>query len=208
MDRILPRRAISMVKESRKTFVAREDLINRISEIAKQSGRSLYDIVNEIFTLAIRANEIGVHMSSALEDEGRLKSAQQKGFILGLERLWYDMAEPFYANSREEALKAWKEAGTWYGKQYTTVGTQDPLMSFKKDFESFTWNVSEFAISRNEEGVTIHLISPRFSEVYSLLLSSFLEGTLEVLGYNIVEREIYAGSVRIKAARKELYGSP
>jgi hypothetical protein len=38
-----------MDRARRKTFVAKEDLINRLSVIAREKGFSLYDTVNEVF---------------------------------------------------------------------------------------------------------------------------------------------------------------
>ena len=48
-----------MPKIRRKTFAAREDLIERASEVAKQKGFSLYAFVNEILELTLQAEEMG-----------------------------------------------------------------------------------------------------------------------------------------------------
>ena len=83
----------------RKTLFAREDLVNRLLSIAKQQGRSLYGLVNEIFELAIRAEDLGVNLQKAFEERWILKKARKDGFILVPEGLWYEMAEIAYQNS-------------------------------------------------------------------------------------------------------------
>lgn len=43
------------VKARRKTFVAREDLLDSLAKIAEQKGYSLYAFVNEVFELVLKA---------------------------------------------------------------------------------------------------------------------------------------------------------
>ncbi len=190
-------------KVRRKTFVAREDLIDRLSEIAKQRGYSLYDTVNEVFELAIEAEATGVNLRRVVEERTILKAAREAGFILGLESLWYGMAELVYQKAKTQALKSWFEAGVWLAKRYVAGEVQDPFAAFKKDLETFTWNVPELAIEKKGKGVSVRMISPRFTESYTVLFTSFLEGALETLGYKTASKEVSRGTIRLEAFRKE-----
>lgn len=190
-------------KVRRKTFVAREDLIDRLSEIAKQRGYSLYDTVNEVFELAIEAEATGVNLRRVVEERTILKAAREAGFILGLESLWYGMAELVYQKAKTQALKNWFEAGVWLAKRYVAGEVQDPFAAFKKDLETFTWNVPELAIEKKGKGVSVRMISPRFTESYTVLFTSFLEGALETLGYKTASKEVSRGTIRLEAFRKE-----
>jgi hypothetical protein len=60
-------------KVKRKTFVAREDLLYRVSEMAKQRGYTVYDMVNMIFELAVKAEAAGVDMRARALRETRLQ---------------------------------------------------------------------------------------------------------------------------------------
>lgn len=191
-------------KVKRKTFVAREDLIDRLSEIAKQRGFSLYDTVNEVFELAVKAEETGVDLRRVVEEKAVLDAAKTAGFILGLESLWYDMAEVAYEKAKSRALKSWFEAGVWLAKRYVTGEVKDPFAAFPKDLEAFTWNAAELAIERAGEKVSVRIISPRFSESYTMLFASFIEGALETFGYKIAAKEVSRGTIRLEA-RKEAY---
>lgn len=192
-----------MSKVRRKTFVAREDLINRLREIARQSGYSLYDTVNEVFELAVKAGETGVNLRRVVEERGALKAAREAGFILGLESLWYDMAKLAYEKAKSRALKSWFEAGVWLAKRYVTGEVKDPFSAFKRDLEAFTWNAPEFTMERAGREVSVRVVSPRFPESYTVLFASFIEGALETLGYKVAGREVSRGIVRLEAVGKE-----
>jgi len=186
-------------KVKRKTLVAREDLVDRLSEVAKQRGYSLYAIVNEVLELAVKAEETGVDLKRVVEERNILEAAREGGFILGLESLWYEMAELAYEKAKSRALKSWFEAGVWLAKRYATSGVEDAFAAFKKDLEAFTWNAPEFAIEKMEGKVSVRIISPRFTESYTVLLTSFLEGALEAFGYKIASKEVSRGAIRLEA---------
>jgi len=193
-----------LMKIKRKTLFAREDLANRLSVIAKQHGYSLYSLINEILELAIRAEDAGINLRRIFEESLILKNAKKDGFILGLENLWYEMAELAYEKAREEAVKKWFEAGVWLAKRYVTAEMESPFEDFKRNLEAYAWNIPELTIEENEKTVSIRMTSPRFSESYAFLYSAFLEGALETFGYQISEKEISTGMIRLKAVGKEV----
>jgi len=191
------------MKVKRKTLFAREDLANRLSIIAKNHGYTLYGLVNEILELAIQAEDLGIPLRKILEESWILKSAKKDGFILGLETLWYDMAEVAYEKAREESIKKWFEAGVWLAKRYVTAEMEKPFEAFKRSLEAYTWNVPELIIEEEEKMVSIRMISPRFPESYAVLYSAFLEGALETFGYEISSKEASRGMIKLKAVGKE-----
>ena len=187
----------------RKTLFAREDLVNRLLSIAKRQGRSLYSLVNEIFELVIRAEDLGVNIQTAFEERWILKNAQKDGFILVPEGLWYEMAEIAYQNSKDEALKKWFEAGVWLAKRYIEVETEEPFETFKRSLKAYSWNVPEISVERDEGRVSVRIISPRLTESYTTLYSMFIQGVLETFGYKVSEKTVSAGTIRIKAIKED-----
>ena len=191
------------MKVKRKTLFAREDLVNRLSAIAKQHGYTLYNLVNEVLELAVQAEDAGINLRRVFEESWVLKSAKKDGFILGLESLWYDMARLAYENAGDEALKRWFEAGIWLAKRYATSEAEKPFEAFRRSLKAYTWNVPELTIDEDNGMVSVRMISPRLPESYIFLFSAFLEGALEAFGYEISDKEASAGALRIKAFRKE-----
>lgn len=187
----------------RKTFAAREDLLNQLSKIAERRDLSLFLMVNELFELAIETEEIGANLKKMVDEYGLLQRAEGSGFILVPECLWHELVEENYRKGKRQALKKWFEAGEWIAKRYISSDFEDPFEAFKVNLESFTWNVSEFNMSRDEEAgtVSVRLISPRFSESHATLFSSLLKGALQAFGYNVASKDVSASAIRIKAER-------
>ena len=187
----------------RKTFAAREDLIERGSELAKEKGFTLYAFVNEILECAFQAEELGVNLRRLVDERGMLKAAKDASFVLGLESVWYELSDIACEKAKRRALSCWIEAGAWLAKRYITSGVEDPFLAFKTDFEALTWNASELDIEREKNKVMIRIISPKFSESYTFLLAAFLESALKTFEYNRFSKDVTRGTIRMKAYRRK-----
>lgn len=190
-------------KVRRKSFAAREDYLNEMNKIAKENDLSLYGFVNQVFALTLRANELGVNLNTLVDSRELLKSAKENGFMLGLERLWYEMAELAYAKSEKESLKSWFDVGVWFAKRYVTGEANEPFEAFKNDLKNFTWNIPELELNKRADAVSVRIMSPRFTEAYTFLFTSFIEGALEAFGYKIDGKEISRGIIRLEAVKNQ-----
>ena len=193
---------VSMIHKTpikRKTFVAREDLLNRLGEVAKERGCSLYELVNETFELAVVSHDLDLNLKRVVNSRQRLEDAKGLGFVLGLESLWYDMADLAFEKGRRVTLKNWFNAGVWFAKRYATGEVNSPFEAFARDLSAFTWNAPEFAVEKNENKVVVRVTSPRFTEAYTHLFASFLEGALETFGYKNIEKAVSRGVIRLEA---------
>jgi len=194
-------RTVKGKEVKRKTFVARADLIDQLGKVAETKGYSLYALVNEIFELVLKAEELGLDLRRIFEERGVLEKAKSAGFILGLESLWYSMTDLVYEKAKNRVLKEWAEAGLWLAKRYATSCSTDPIEDLKRDLRAFIWNASQFIIEVEGEGISVRILSPRFSEGYSFLLAALLEGLLNGLGFEVVEREVFRGNIRLEGIR-------
>jgi hypothetical protein len=193
---------VKKVSAKRKTFVAREDLLNRMVKVAKAQGCSLYELVNEIFQLAIDSDQLNFSLKRVVEERKTLETAKSAGFILGVESLWYEMAETAYKKDKKNALKSWFDSGVWFAARYVAENVQAPADLFKKDLSVFTWNAPEFELEMLGSKASVKVTSPRFNEAYTFLFASFLLGALEKFGYVPVGQEISRGVIRLDALRK------
>ena len=190
-------------KVRRKTFAARQDLIERASDVAKQKGYSLYAFINEMLQLTFEAEEMGVSLRILIDERGQMKAAKEASFVLGLESLWYEMADLAYDKAKRKSMKSWVEAGEWLAKSYISSGIEDPFSAFKRDLENFIWNASELDIEDDHGKVSIRIISPRFSESYTFLFAAFLESALKTFDCTRFSRDVSRGTIRLKAYRKK-----
>lgn len=186
----------------RKTFVTREDLINQLSKIAKARGHSLYETVNDLFELALTSEALGLTLKRVVEERCMVEEAKKKGFALGLEQLWYEMADIAYEEKKTAILESWFEAGVWFAKCYITDNSSSSFENFKNALLLFTWNTPEFRIWKTRTGISIRVMSPRFSDSYTCLFASFIKGGLETFGYTIVSSEVKQGTIRLEGIKE------
>ena len=192
---------MSKRKVKRKSFAAREDLLEKMNKIAKENEFSLYRFVNEVFELTLKVHELGVNMRTLIYSRRLLNDARENGFTLGLENIWYDMAELAYDKNKKKALQSWNESGIWLAKRYITSEIEDPFETFKKDLQDFTWNVPEFEVNKEKNKIAVRIVSPRFTEAYTELFTAFMEGALQTFEYTIDNTEVSRGIIRLDATK-------
>jgi len=190
-----------MVSAARRTFAAREDLLNRISELAKERGYTIYDMVNEALEFAIKAYEEGSSPPKALEALEELRTMKRLGLVPCLERLWLEMVNIAFEKSREETLRLWLEAGEWLAKLYESSHREDPLGKLLDDLRRFTWR-AEVEVERREGRTSIRVAGPALTEAHATLFAALLEGAFNALGYEVASKEIGEGFVLLRAVRR------
>lgn len=195
--------------ERRKTFVAREDLLEEMSIMAKSKGKTLYETVNETFESALAFNSLGLNPKDALKDCGKLKSLQERGYVLCLENLWSDINTIAFMHSKEKSMEAWYAAGRWLamrlksnrsdsisGSGSLSGSARLQLEDLREELASTIWNLAELSVEEKGEEVRVNLISPRMSKELSELVSTFLSGAFEASGYEAVEKSVRTGNIR------------
>jgi hypothetical protein len=191
-----------MASGRRKMLAAREDLADKISEIAASKGFTLFGMINNLLELAVSVEGMGISLGEAVDNYEIIKGVRDASFTLVLESLLYDTAEIACEKAKDKTLKTWFEAGVWVGRQYITRGVEDPFAAVGRDLKAFSWNTPEFTIEKLEKEVSVRVLSPRFSESYTLLFNRFLEGILEAFGYDITYKEVGRGNIRLEAAKR------
>ena len=188
-------------KVRRKTFAAREDLIDRLSDLAKGKGLTLYSYVNDLFELALRAENDGVKLSDLIEERELIRSAKNAGFVSFPERLLHDLIEIAYNHDKEEAIGCWYETGARLAKRYASSDLEDPIMALKNDLDRFAWGFPKVDIIISGNNLSIIVSSSRMSQNHTILHGALLEGSLSVFGFEIVEKDIALGNIYLGAIK-------
>ncbi len=185
----------------RKMLAADEDLANRVVELAKRRGVTVFQTVNEILEQALRVEEAGLRLREVVEERGFIERARRLGFTFTVERLLYEVAELAYERARGEASQMWLEMGRWYGKYLDSMG-KERLRAFREALELLALGPPELEVREGRGGqVSISLIGERFTHGYLSLLSLFVEGVLESFGYRVNSREVSKGLLRMSFER-------
>jgi len=175
-----------------------------MSEIAKTQGCTLFDLVNNLFQLTIESDNLNLSLKRIFEERKILEDAKSSGFILGLERLWYETVDIAYTKDPEAAVKSWFDSGVWFAAHYTISNSGSfSFEQFKTDIAAFIWNAPEFDLESVGNKVSVKVTSPRFTEAYTFLFAAFLDGALDNLGYRPVSRDVSRGIIRLNATKKK-----
>lgn len=183
-------------------LAARDDLADKVSEISANKGFTLFQMLNDMLELSIKANNIGTSLEETYDTYLTMKAVKQASFTLIPENLLYETVEIAFGKAKEKTSKIWFDSGVWIAQQYITRDIKDPFGKIEKDLKAFSWNVPEFTIEKTNETISIRVLSPRFSEVYSHLFTNFLEGIVTTFGYSINHKEVGKGNIRIEAIKK------
>jgi hypothetical protein len=192
-----------MASNRRKMLAARDDLADKVSEIAASKGFTLFHMLNNMLELTIKANSIGTTLDETVDTFVTMRAVKEASFTLILESLLYETVETAYGKAKEKTLKTWHDAGSWVAQQYITKGLDDPFKILTRDLKTFGWNIPEFTVDKNQKQIFIRVLSPRFSEVYTILFTQFLYGIFETFGYKINHKEVGKGNIRLEATMSE-----
>ena len=195
-----------MVSGRRKMLAARDDLADRIGKIAESRGFTLFGIVNDLLDLAIKADGMGISLREALDLYKLAKEVKDASFTLVLESLLYDTAEIAYEKDNEKTLKTWFDAGVWIAQRYIARGVKDPLAAYERELKVFAWNIPGISMQWSGEGVSFRILSPRFSESYTVLFNRYIQGILAGSGYEVTFNEVGKGNIRLEAVKRGVDG--
>lgn len=181
---------------NRKFLAARDDLVKRLSNIAKSKNTTLYGLVNQILEQAIRANDLGDDLSETIDNHVFIKMARQNGLILIPEKVWYIILEKALDKAGDSLTDVFYDAGLWYGKYFSTVFTGDnTIQKVENALQTILWNVSIFNLVKNKDEIALRCIEPKSTHSQTMFLSAMLEGIMHPLGYSTVEKNISRGII-------------
>jgi hypothetical protein len=182
-------------------LAADEALANRIVEVAKRKGSTVYGTVNEILEQALRADGMGLILSDIIDNRERLDKAKKMGFTFTVERLLYEVVDLAKENAGEDLEKLWLETGRWYGR-YFADKEGDPLDSFREAMDLLTLGNPVSNVEKVDQGrLSVSCIGEQYTEGYTAMHGLFIQGVMETLGWKLIETENSKGIIRLTFER-------
>jgi hypothetical protein len=188
-------------------LAARDDLADKMGKIAENRGFTLFGMLNDLLSLAIKADSMGISLKEAVDAYELAKEVRDASFTLVLESLLYDTAEIAYEKATEKTLKIWFDAGAWIAQRYIARGVADPLSAYERELKVFGWNIPGIFMERSKKSVSFRILSPRFSEAYTILFNRYLQGILAGSGYEVTFNEVGRGNIRLEAVKRGVNGN-
>ena len=178
-------------------LAAEEDIANKIAEMAKERGGTIFQTVSDILEEALRVNAMGLALKDVIDRRGMLEKAREIGLTFTVERLLYEVVDTAYDHAKKQLSEQWLEEGRWYGNYFANKH-DDGIEAFKEAMELLTFGTSDFAVEKEKnDSVSISCVGERFTQGFTELFSLFIEGVFEALGYKQVSREVSKGIIRL-----------
>ena len=115
-------------------LAADEDIANRIVEVAKRRGSTVYQTVNDILEQALRVDSMGLALNDVIDNREKLEKAKNMGLTFTIERLLYEIMDIAHEQVEEKLGDLWLETGRWYGKYFSSKNS-DAVKAFEEAME-------------------------------------------------------------------------
>lgn len=188
-------------REVRKTFAARADLLERLAEVAKSKGVTLYAYVNQLFEFALEVESRGADFRRVFEEWEALSRARGYGLTLVPAPLWRDLVEEVYEGGGELLITKSREVGEWIAKRLTLSGGGNALGELERVLKMLSLESPELSLEASSESVRVRVVNPRLSKALAEALAALIEGVLMGLGYTRIVKDVSPGLVMIEALR-------
>jgi len=170
-------------------LAADEALANRIVEVAKRRGSTVYGTVNEILEQALRADDMGLILGDIIDTREKLEKAKSMGFTFTIEKLLYEVVAMAAEKDNGDLEKIWLETGRWYGQYFTDRGG-DPLDSFREALELLALGNPVTRVEKMNGGkLSVSCVGEMFTDGFTKMQAQFIKGVVEAMGWNLVEEE-------------------
>jgi hypothetical protein len=181
----------------RKMLAADEDIANKIVEVAKRRGSTVYQTVNDILEQALRVDGMGLALSEVIDTREKLEKAKNMGLTFTIERLLYEMMDIAHEQVEEKADELWLETGRWYGKYFSSKNS-DAVKAFEEAMELLTLGNPVFIVERQDGGkLSVSCVGEQFTAGSTQMYDLFIQGAFETFGWELVKRDNSKGIVRL-----------
>ena len=178
-------------------LAADEDMANKLVEIAKRRGSTVFGTLNEILGQVLRADEMGLNLNYIIENREKIEKAKGMGFTFTIERLLYEVVGLAHDKAGKELAEIWLETGQWYGR-YFADKSSDPVDSFREAMELLSLGSPVTSIEKQNGGrLVVSCVGELYSDGFTEMNGFFIQGVMETLGWEHVETENSKGMIRL-----------
>jgi hypothetical protein len=190
--------------KGKKLMVVRADLAEKIAELSRKEGKTIFALTNEMLESAMEAYEMGLEPSDMVNYYLFTSAEKESGTVsISPDALLY-MVKKLYPKDKRGLWKRWREWGRWYGKYLMAkFYDQEPLETFRKFLASGVWHISDFNFSKEGDHFSVRCLMPRLSSEITELFLRFLEGLIDSFGYTVTGESSSRGIISLRFKKKQ-----
>ncbi len=181
-------------KGKRLVYVS-EDLLDKVAKVSRDEGVSLSKLVESALLEIVKVNELGYSSKQMADFFNVLQSHRVLGGIFIPSGVLEYMVEKLCDGTDGEQLQGlWYESGRWNGK-YLKEKFADPVDAFKHFLELSRWDLNEVNLKDEANSIKVRCISTVMSLEGTSLLSKFIEGVMNGMGYKTEQSDTLKGMI-------------
>ena len=179
---------------SKKLVYVSEDIIDRISEISRKKGSSVTWLVEDVLRQAVKIDSLGF----TTEEMADVLEVIQVQRVLGGTFMPLDVlnftSDVEQAQWKEQLRGKWFESGKLYGR-YIRERFADPMRTLLTFLRAMRWDLNEVGMNQNGGDLKVRCLSTSLSLEGTVLLSKFIEGAIDGIGFKITNCDLMKGMI-------------
>ena len=180
--------------KGKKLVYVSEGLIDGIAKISRNKGESVGKIVEDSLRQSVRVNEEGYDIKQMANFFDVMQAHRVLGGVFVPSSVLDYLVEAVYPNGREQLLEKWFESGRWNGK-YLKEKFENPVEAFGCFLELSRWDLNEVQVKEAGSSVKVRCISTVLTNEGTELLSKFIEGVMDGMGYKAEKIDCLKGMI-------------
>jgi hypothetical protein len=186
----------------KKLVYVSEDLLDKASKVSREEGVSLSKLVESALLEVIKVNELGYNSRQMAEFFNVLQTNRILGGLFVPSGVLDYMIGLCNKGDLQRLQLLWYESGIWNGK-YLKETFPDAVDAFKHFLGLSRWDLNEVDVKANggSNAVKIRCVSTVMSVEGTLLLSKYIEGVLNGLGYKTEHLDVLKGMIILESKK-------
>jgi hypothetical protein len=180
--------------KGKKLVYVSEDLIEKAARVSRDEGVSLPKLIEGALEEAVKVNELGYSSKQMANFFNVLQTQRVLGGLFVPSGVLDYLIEKVGRNDDVQLQSLWYESGTWNGK-YLKEKFSDPVEAFRNFLELSRWDLNEVDVKNNGNSVKVRCISTIMSIEGTKLLSKFIEGIMNGIGYGTIHVDFLKGMI-------------
>ncbi len=189
------------MSKERKTVAVDKELAEKLSDVAKKEGKTIFSFINDLIKSAIDASEIKESFIDILEMHRSFNLARDVGFTLTPLKLEnFALSLVFEDEGKKEKLiNQWYNWGSWLGNYVKARFPGEEFQYIIKISKTIfiSGEVFEFENSKSNS-VTIRIYGNVMGEERTTLIAKAFEGIFHEFGFKTELKDVSRGICRLQ----------
>ncbi len=186
--------------KGKKLIYVSEDLIDEIARIAKNKGVSIGKLVEDCLRQTVHVNAMGFDPGQVADLFTVMQAQRILGGVFAPSDVLSYLTEKVYQTHQKELQTKWYDSGVWNGK-FLKEKFEHPVEAFRRFLELSRWDLNEVEVKELGGLVKVRCVSTVLTTEMTDLLSKFIEGVLNGLGYKVEKVDSVKGLIFMEAKR-------